>query len=90
MKKGYLRAPSSPTASCTRRQGRLALLSAGKLGDVESLIASIADPTARMAAQIEYEADTWERSNPTLQFMWQQLGGSPEELDELFSHAVTL
>lgn len=43
-----------------------------------------------MAAQIEYEADTWERANPLLQQMWAQLGGTPEQLDNLFRLAVTL
>ena len=43
-----------------------------------------------MAAQIEYEADTWERSNAFLQQMWAGLGGTPEQLDDLFRMAVTL
>ena len=75
---------------CTRRQGRLALLSVGKLATVEALIDSISDETAKQQAQIEYEADTWDRSNPFLQQMWANLGGTPEELDTLFTVAVTL
>ena len=75
---------------CTRRQGRLALLQAGYLTAVEQSIADIADPVQLMAAQIEYEADTWERGNPFLQGMWAQLGGTPEQLDDLFQLAVTL
>lgn len=63
----------------TRRQGRLALLEVGKLVAVESAVES-----AGMAAQIEYEADTWERSNAFLQAMWAQLGGTESELDDLF------
>lgn len=82
-------APAPPT-SCTRRQGRLALLANGLLADVEALIAAIPDATQRQAAQIEYEADTWERSNATLQAMWAQLDGTPEGLDDLFALAVTL
>lgn len=74
---------------CTRRQGRLALLQAGHLIAIEQTIASIADPAQRMAAQIEYEADTWERGNAFLQQMWAQLGGTPEQLDDLFALAVT-
>lgn len=62
--------PAPVPASCTRRLGRLALLQAGKLGDVEAAIAAITDPVQRMAAQIEYEADTWERNNAFLQAMW--------------------
>lgn len=76
--------------ACTRRQGRLALLAHGYLDDVESLIAAITDPAERRAAQIEYEADTWERSNPVVQSMWSALGGTPEQLDDLFVMAVTL
>lgn len=83
-------APPPVPTTCTRRQGRLALLQAGYLATVEQAVASIADPVQRMAAQIEYEADTWERNNPFLQGMWAQLGGTPEQLDDLFRLAVTL
>lgn len=82
--------PTPIPATCTRRQGRLALLQAGYLTAVEQSIAAIADPAQRMAAQIEYEADTWERDNAFLQGMWAQLGGTPEQLDDLFALAVTL
>lgn len=81
--------PTKPER-CTRRQGRLALLAAGKLDDVEGLIASIPGAAERRAAQIEYEADTWERDNAVLQMMWTGLGGTPQELDDLFELAVTL
>ncbi len=70
--------------SVTRRQGRLALLEVGKLDQVEAAIAAIDDPVERRAAEIEYEADTWERSNSFLQAMWAQLGGTEAELDALF------
>ena len=73
--------------SCTRRQGRLALLQAGYLDAVETAIAAITDPVQRMSAQIEYEAETWERGNAFLQTMWAQLGGTPEQLDNLFIKA---
>lgn len=82
--------PGPIPATCTRRQGRLALLQAGYLAAVKQSIAAIADPAQRMAAQIEYEADTWERDNAFLQGMWAQLGGTPEQLDDLFALAVTL
>lgn len=81
--------PAPVPAQCTRRQGRLALLQADALDDVESAIAAIKDPAQRKAAQIEYEADTWERSNAFLQAMWSQLGGTESELDDLFRSAVT-
>lgn len=76
--------------SCQRRQGRLVLLQAGYLGAVESAIAAIEDPVQKMAAQIEYDADTWERDNAFVQSVWAQLGGTPDQLDDLFTLAVTL
>lgn len=76
--------------SCTRRQGQLALLTHGVLDDAEVAIAAITDPVQRREAQIEYEADTWERANPFLQQLWAQLGGTPQTLDEAFVLAVTL
>ncbi|WP_288899600.1 hypothetical protein [uncultured Delftia sp.] len=76
--------------SCTRRQGRLALLAYGLLDDAESAIAAITDAAAKREAQIEYEADTWERNNPFLTGLWAQLGGTPQSLDEAFVLAVTL
>jgi len=75
---------------CSKRQGELALLEAGKLDAVEAAIAAISDPIAKRRAQIEYGADVWERSNPFLQSMWAALGGTPGELDDLFRLAVTL
>ena len=83
-------APPYVPAQCTRRQGQLALLEAEKLDDAEALIAAIPDAKQRRAAQIEYEADTWERSNAFVQAMWAQLGGTLDTLDDLFRMAVTL
>jgi hypothetical protein len=76
--------------SCTRRQGQLALLTHGVLDDAEAAIAAITDPVQKREAQIEYEADTWERANPFLRQLWAQLGGTPQSLDEAFALAVTL
>lgn len=76
--------------SCTRRQGRLALLAFGLDDDAEAAIAAITDPVQKREAQIEYEADTWERANPFLRQLWAQLGGTPQSLDEAFALAVTL
>lgn len=75
---------------CSKRQGELALLEIGKLDEVEVAIAAISDPVAKRRAQIEYGADVWARNNPFLQGMWAALGGTPEELDNLFRLAVTL
>lgn len=82
--------PEPVPQSCTRRQGRLALLQNNLLDDVEDAIAAIPDPAQRRAAQIEYEADTWDRGNAFLQGMWAQMGGTEEGLDALFRLAVTL
>lgn len=75
---------------CTRRQGRLALQALGLLDVAEAEIASITDATERSVAQIEYEADTWERQNLFVQELWSRLGGTPEGLDDAFRMAVTL
>lgn len=83
----YVAPPPEPEpvpTSVTRRQGRLALLHVDKLDAVEAAIAN------DRQGQIEYEADTWERSNPFLQALWAQLGGTESELDELFIMAATL
>lgn len=78
-------------ASCTRRQGLLALLAYGfKRADIEAQIAAINDETEREEAQIEYEANVWDRANPRLQQMWAALGGAPAQLDDLYRLAVTL
>ena len=57
---------------------------------IAAVIAAIPDTLTRKRAEVEYRADTWERANPFLQAMWAGLGGTPEELDNLFIHAVTL
>lgn len=87
----WAEAPQPVPASCTRRQGLLALLSFGfKRADIESQIAAIEDETEREEAQIEYEANDWERANPRLQQMWAAIGGTPAQLDDLYRLAVTL
>lgn len=77
-----------PITQVTRRQARLALLAAGKLDQLEAYIAAVEDPVEQKRLQIEYEADTWERSNPTLQTVWVAMGGTEAELDELFTLAA--
>lgn len=80
---------SAVPASCQRRQGRLELIDVGHLLTVENYIASIEDPILRLQARVEYEADTWERTNPLLVRMWVEVLGSTErELDEMFRRAV--
>lgn len=87
---GYVHDSYFVPQSVSRRQGRLALLSAGYLDQVESAIDAIEDSEQKRAAQIEYEADTWERKNEFLASMWAQLGGTEQELDDLFVAASKL
>lgn len=71
--------------SITRRQGRLALHARGLIEKVEDLVKS-----AGAVAQIEYEADVWLRSNPTLIAMASAVGIEADQLDQLFDEAKLL
>lgn len=75
---------------CTRRQGRLALVNAGKLELIEQYIERIKDPVTKLKARVEYEADVWEYDNPTLQKLWVGVGGTYDGLQDLFRTANTL
>lgn len=78
-------APAVVPQAITRRQGRVALMQAGKLDAAEAIVKA-----GGLAAQIEYEAATWERTNEYLQQIWASLGGSDKELDALFVLAASL
>ena len=78
-------APVVVPQTITRRQGRLALLQAGKLDAAEAIVNA-----GGLAAQIEYDAATWERGNAYLQQIWALLGDSDKELDDLFILAASL
>lgn len=82
--------PTPVPASCSWRQGQKALLRAGKLEAAIADIDAIEDPFDKQDAQIEFGSPTYERASPFLQATWAQLGGTPEELDDLFRMAVTL
>ena len=72
----------------TRRQGRLALLLAGKLDQVPLVIAAIKDETERRLAQIEWDdAQDYERWHPLVVLIGPALN---LDLDALFIHADTL
>lgn len=86
---GFSAPPTPVPQQVTRRQGRRALLESGYLQTVEGYIATIRDETERMQAQIEYEADTWERSNPWVGHMLELLGLTAQQGDDLFRLAVT-
>lgn len=85
----WLQASPVPHAISTR-QGQLFLLSVGLLDDAEALMASIANPMERRAAQIEFASPVWERSSTFLIRMWTDLGGTEESLDDAFRTAIAL
>ena len=70
----------------TRRQALLALLAADLLDDVEAIIAA-----APRAVQIAWDASSvFERNNPLIASMAEQLELSDEDVDALFVQASTL
>jgi len=72
--------------TCTPRQARLALASAGLYEAVQTSVAAVSDQ-----ARIEWEYATMiERTNPIIIGMQMELGISDEALDGLFALAVTL
>lgn len=89
-------AAHEPTASAgvpqvvSRRQAHRALLAKGLLDTAEEMIAGIEDPMERRIAQIEWEAQAYERSSVFLQQFAGQLGLSPDQLDALFIQAAAL
>jgi hypothetical protein len=75
----------------TMRQGRLALLGAGYLDSVDSVIAQIPDEMQRKAAQIEWEyAITIDRNSQLVKALQQALGITDAMADSLFITAATL
>lgn len=76
--------------SVTMRQARLALLSIGKLDDVEVAIDALPDPQ-KAAARIEWDfAATVEKSSPLIQLLAPQIGIDQVELTALFNAAALL
>lgn len=74
----------------TMRQARLALLSAGKLGLIDSAIESLASPT-REAARIEWDySSAVMRDRPLVALIGQALGLDNAALDQLFITAAKL
>ena len=77
-------------SSVTMRQARLALLAAGKLGQVAAAIASLPSP-AKEQAQIEWEYSiTVERNRPFVLQLGAALGLDDAALDALFTAAAQL
>lgn len=76
--------------SVTKRQGRLALLSVGKLALVADAIAALPSPQ-REAADIEWnDATNYERDSPFVLLLGEKIGLDPAELDALFIEAANL
>jgi hypothetical protein len=72
--------------SCSRAQGKLALLQVGLIELVEAWVAA-----QSQAVQIEYaDRNDWRRTWPLIEEARVVLGKTPEEIDALFSLAVTL
>lgn len=83
--------PPPPPSEVTMRQARLALLAAGKLGDVAAALASITDPVQRQAAQIEWEySSSVKRDSDWVQQLAPALGLDAAGLGALFTAAAAL
>ena len=80
-----------PEPALTRRQFPLALATNGyNLADIETLIAQIEDDMQRQIIQIEWQdATTFIRTSPNLLFMANLMGLSAEQVDALWSQALT-
>lgn len=77
-------------AVVTMRQARLALLSTGRLADVETAIAGMPEPD-KTAATIEWEySQTVERDRPFVTALAGLLSLTETDLDDLFTLASTL
>ncbi len=84
-------APTRMPRSVTMRQGRLALLGAGLLDQVDAALAAIPDATHRRAAQIEWEyAQTIDRDSAWVSNLSEALDLTAEQLDQLFIQAAAL
>ena len=74
----------------TMRQARLALLSAGKLSQVDAVIDSLPEPH-KSAARIEWDySSEVQRDRPFVQQIGAALGYTSEQLDHLFLEASKL
>lgn len=83
--------PAAPIPQVvTMRQARLALLSTGRLADVETAISGMTEPD-KTAATIEWEySQTVERDRPFVTTLAGLLSLTETDLDDLFTLAATL
>lgn len=75
------------TMVASRFQAKAALHAAGLLDQVETMIADSGDPMLQIAWA---EAVEYRRTSPTILAMAQALNLSPEQVDDLFRHAMTI
>lgn len=79
--------------TCTPAQGLVALFALKQITEEHILdaISQIPDPIQKYTARIGYQhATTWERNSPTMMAMAQLLQLSEQDLDELFTYAVSV
>ncbi|MNU33581.1 hypothetical protein D3C71_221440 [compost metagenome] len=81
--------PAVVPHSVTKRQGRLALLDAGKYQAVIDAIEVLAGP-ARDRARIEWDAATYERNSAFVASMGASVGLNSAAIDALFIQAAQL
>lgn len=79
--------PPPPVTSVSNRQGRLALLGAGLLSQVQAAIN--ADATGALAIWWDYST-AFDRQNPQLLQVANTLGLTSSQIDALFATAATL
>lgn len=72
----------------SRFQGRAALLNAGLLDQVETIVADPA--TDRMVKLAWQDATEFQRDSATLSFLAEQLGLTSDDVDDLFRQAVQI
>ncbi len=81
----------TPPQTVTPRQAKIALLQAGLLDEIETVIASIPDETTRRIAQVEWEyAQEFRRDWQLLNQLAEQAGISQDQIDELFIAAAQI
>lgn len=82
---------STPFKSLTRRQFKLTLLENGLLDHVETAINATEDVATKTRMQIEYsESVVFERASPAVLQMCGLLGLTSEQVDVMWSQALTL
>ena len=75
----------------TRRQFKLVLLENGLLEQVETTLNSIQDVTQRVRLQIEYsEATEFQRTSDSVKYMYNLLGSTEEQINQIWEQGLTL